>query len=195
MLKRGTDFSCKNGALVFKRISDVERRGTKGWLKGGSIVQIKRSAGGGLDITSSFAGREQTILFSYDSARLGIPRLGTKETLTETIRWPDVSEPLPEEPTAQAKPSEPPELPEVTRAREWLSPSVLGPLTLGWVERRGEGVVASLTARKTGDVLALEDRLRAASIVYEIKTPPVWSNNHYELELLFRPTRPAAARP
>lgn len=83
----------------------------------------------------------------------------------------------------------------MTRAREWLSPSVLGPVTLGWIERRGEGVVASLTARRSGDVLALEDRLRAASIVYEIKTPPVWSNNHYELELLFRPTAPAAGRP
>ena len=195
VLKRSTDFSCKNGALVFKRIADVERRGTKGWLKGGSIVQIKRCAGGGLDITSSFSGRQQTILFSYDSASLGIPRLGTKETLTGTIRWPDISEPLPEEPSARAKPPEPPELREVTRAREWLSPSVLGPVTLGWIERRGEGVVASLTARKSGDVPALEERLRAASIVYEIKAPPVWSNNHYELELLFRLTGPAATRP
>ena len=120
---------------------------------------------------------------------------GQHETLTETICWPDVSEPLPEEATTRAKPPEPPELPEVIRAREWLSPSVLGPVTLGWIERRGEGVVASLAARKSGDVLALEDRLHAASIVYEIKTPLVWSNNHYELELLFRPTRPAAARP
>ncbi len=195
VLKRSTDFSCKNGALVFKRIADVGRRGTKGWLKGVSIVQIRRGAGAGLDITSSFSGRQQTILFSYDSASLGIPRLGTKETLTETIRWPDVSEPLPEEPAARTKPPEPPELPEVTRAREWLSPSVLGPLTLGWIERRGEGVVASLTARKSGDVAALEDRLRAASIAYEIKASPVWSNNHYELELLFRSTGPAAARP
>ena len=195
VLKRSTDFTCKNGALVFQRIADVEHRGTKGWLKGGSIVQIRRGAGGGLDITSSFSGREQTILFSYDSARLGIPRLGTKETLTETIRWPDVSEPLPEEPASRAKPPESPELPEVIRAREWLSPSVLGPVTLGWIERRSEGVIASLTARKPGDVLALEDRLRAAAIVYEIKAPPVWSNNHYELELLFRPTGPAAGRP
>lgn len=195
VLKRSTDFSCKNGALVFKRVTDVERRGTKGWLRGGSIVQIKRSSGGGLDITSWFSGRQQTILFSYDSARLGIPRLGTKETLAETIRWPDISEPLPEEPSARAKPLEPPELPEVTKARKWLSPSVLGPATLGWLERRGEGVIASLTARKSGDVLALEDRLRAAAIVYEIKTPPIWSNNHYELELLFRSTGPAAARP
>jgi hypothetical protein len=94
VLNRSTGFSCKKGVLVFKRVADVERPGTKGWLKGGSIVQIKRGAGGGLDITSSFSGREQTILFSYDSARLGIPRLGTKETLTETIRWPDISEPL-----------------------------------------------------------------------------------------------------
>ena len=195
VLKRSTDFNCKNGALVFKRVTDVERRGTKGWLKGGSIVQIKRSPGGGLDITSSFSGRQQTILFSYDSARLGIPKLGTKETLTETIRWPGVSEPLLEESTARAKPPELPELPEVIRAREWLSPSVLGPVTLGWIERHREGVIASLTARKSGDVLALEERLRAAAVVYEIRSPPVWSNNHYELELLFRSTGPAAARP
>lgn len=72
--------------------------------------------------------------------------------------------------------------------RRLLDAKVLGSLTLGGMQVRDGAVLVSLRARRQDDVVQFEDRLRTASIPYEFRRPPIWSNSVYELQLLVRPS-------
>ena len=59
----------------------------------------------------------------------------------------------------------------------------------------GDAVLVSLKVPRSGDVARLEGRLRAAAISYEVKVPPIWSDNSYHMELLVKPARAELAYP
>lgn len=196
VLQQGTDFSCRSGWLQLSHGAQAERRIDEGWYEGRSTAALAPAPGGGLGVQVRFRGSQRTTIYSYDSARLSVPRLGTGRTLTESMRWPDITEPVPEPPAAAAPPA--PEPAAVASVRRLLGHQVLGNVMLGPLQARGDAVLVTLTALRRDDVVRLEDRLRAAAIAYRPELQPVWSNNVYQLRLLvWPPGAPAApaARP
>lgn len=177
-LTQGLDYVCAGSSIVLKATANSSRQGDQGWLEGQSTVSLSRS-GTGLGLAASFHGRERTTLYSYDSARVSIPKLGTAQTLGDAIRWPNISEPRPVEYVPV------PESGSVQSMRRMLTPSLLGSVNLGGLQDRGSQVIASLNAPRSDDVIAFEDRLRDAAIAYEVTRAPVWSNNGYSMQFVF----------
>lgn len=177
-LTQGLDYVCAGSSIVLKGKASASRQTDQGWLEGQSTVSLSRS-GKGLGLSASFHGRERTTIYSYDSARVSIPKLGTAQTVGGAIRWPHISEPKPVEyvPIPESEP--------VQAMRRVLTPSLLGGVTLGGLQDSGERVLASLNASNSDDARAFEDRLRAAGIVYDVKRAPIWSNNGYSMQFLF----------
>lgn len=177
-LTRGLDYECAGASIVLKGLASSGRPGDSGWLEGQSTVSLSRS-GTGLGLAASFRGRERTTIYSYDSARVSIPKLGTAQTIGDAIRWPNISEPKPVEYVPV------PESEQVQAMRRLLTPSLLGGVNLGGLQDSGDRVLASLSARASDEVSAFEDRLRAAGIAYDVKRAPIWSNNGYSMQFLF----------
>lgn len=177
-LTRGSDYVCENVSIVLKGTASSSRQTDEGWLEGSSTVRLSRS-GSGLGLATEFHGRQRTTIFSYDSARVSVPKLGTARTLGDAIRWPNVSEPKPVEYIPI------PESAQVQQIRRSLTASLLGGVNLGGLEDIGARVLASLNARSSEDVLAFEDRLRDAAIPYAVKRAPIWSNNGYSMQFVF----------
>ena len=177
-LTHGLDYVCAGSSIVLKGSTSASRQTDAGWLEGQSSVSLSRS-GEGLGLAASFHGRERTTIYSYDSARVSIPKFGTGQTLGGGIRWPNISEPKPVEYVPV------PESETVQAMRRMLTPSLLGGVNLGGLQDSGDRVLASLNARNSDDVLAFEDRLRAAGIAYDVKRAPVWSNNGYSMQFVF----------
>ena len=177
-LTRGADYECAGAAIVLKGKASASRQTEQGWLEGQSTVSLSRS-GLGLGLATSFHGRERTTIYSYDSARISIPKFGTTQTLGDAIRWPNISEPKPVEyvPVPESEP--------VQAMRRMLTPSVLGGVNLGGLKDSGDRVLASLNASNSDDVRAFEDRLRDAGIAYDVERAPIWSNNGYSMQFLF----------
>lgn len=195
-LKQGIDFSCVNGWVKLAHAAESSRRLDEGWYEGRSTAAITRAPRGGLLMQVDFSGRQRTTLYSYESARISVPKLGTGRSLTESMRLPDISEPAPEPPTgsrAAGAPPPPPEHPAVAAVRRLLTAEVLGSTVLGPLRPRGEAALVILTATRSDEVLRFEDRLRAAKIAYQVQAQPLWSNNAYRLELLVWPPGTASA--
>jgi hypothetical protein len=191
-LKQGIDFSCVNGWVKLARAADSSRRLDEGWYEGRSTAAITRAPRGGLLMQVDFSGRQRTTLYSYDSARISVPKLGTGRSLTESMRLPDISEPAPGSRAAGAPPP-PPEHPTVAAVRQLLTAQVLGSTVLGPLRPSGEAALVILTATRSDEVLRFEDRLRAAEIAYRVEQQPIWSNNVYRMELLVWPREAASA--
>jgi hypothetical protein len=177
-LTHGLDYVCAGSSIVLKGSTSASRQTDAGWLEGQSTVSLSRS-GTGLGLATSFHGRERTTIYSYDSARVSIPKFGTAQTLGGGIRWPNISEPRPVEYVPV------PESASVQSMRQMLNPSLLGSINLGGLQDRGSQVLASLNAPRSDDVIAFEDRLRDAAIAYEVTRAPVWSNNGYSMQFVF----------
>lgn len=177
-LTRGVDYECAGAAIVLKGTASASRQTDQGWLEGQSTVFLSRS-GKGLGLATSFHGRERTTIYSYDSARISIPKLGTAQTVGDAIRWPHISEPKPVEYVPV------PESEHVQAMRRVLTPSLLGNVILGGLRDNGERVLTNLSAPQSDDVLAFEDRLHASGIAYEVERAPIWSNNGYSMQFLF----------
>ena len=179
VLKRGADYDCAGGVVTLKRKVQASRQSSEGWLEGESTVQITR-AGSGLGLGAAFRGGQRTTVYSYDSARISIPKLGTTQSIGAGIRWPGIDEPRPVSITYVA----PPESKQVKTARQMLTSSLLGNVNLGGLEEKGEQVLASLNTQQSDDVVAFEDRLRAAGIPYRMTREPVWSSNSWSMQAL-----------
>ena len=192
VLVNGTDFSCKDGWIILNRAARANRRTDQGWHEGQSSVRLAPGHGGGLTIQTTFTGSQQSNLFAYESARISVPKPFTSITLSESIRWPDISEPDTENPTPIEVPPEPT---AALKVRQMLDAKVLGNAMLGGLRVHGNAVLVSLKVPRSGDVVRLEDRLRAAAISYEVKVPPIWSDNSYHMELLVKPARAELAYP
>ncbi len=176
-LTHGVDYDCVAGAVVLKRKVSASRNSDEGWLEGSATVRLVRS-GSGLGLASEFSGGQRTTIYSYDSARISLPKFGTARTFAEAIRWPNVSEPRPLEQTYIA----PIESDRVKAVRTVLTASVLGSVNLGGLKDSGGQVLASLSAQKSEEVVAFEDRLRAAGIAYRMRREPVWSANSWSMQ-------------
>lgn len=188
VLVLGVDFDCANGVLTLRQRVAATRKTDTAFLEGHATVSLAR-AGSGLGLSSEFRGGERSTLFSYESARIGVPRLGTEQTLRESIRWPGIDEPRPE--LQRSGPA--PESATVLAARRQLDGLLGGNVRLGWLEDSGGRVRATLSASRSEDIVAFEDRLRKAGVAYRVTRAPVWSNNQYAMELLIGATTPAAA--
>lgn len=177
-LTHDLDYVCAGSSIALKGKASSSRQSDEGWLEGESTVSLSRS-GTGLGLATSFHGRQRTTIYSYDSARVSIPKFGTAQTLGGGIRWPNISEPRPAEyvPIVESD--------AVQAMRRVLTTSVLGGVNLGGLQDSGDRVLASLNARNSDDVLAFEDRLRDAAIAYQVKRAPIWSNNGYSMQFLF----------
>lgn len=176
-LTHGVDYDCANGAVALRRTASASRRTDEGWLEGRSTVRLSR-AGSGLGIGTEFHGQQRSTIYSYDSARISLPKLGTSRAFAESIRWPNISEPRPLEQTYIA----PIESDRVKAVRAALTASVLGSVNLGGLQDSGGQVLASLSAQKSEEVVAFEDRLRAAGIAYRMRREPVWSANNWSMQ-------------
>jgi hypothetical protein len=192
VLMSGVDFQCKNGWLVLARSVESSRKFGETWAEGRSVVSLAPAAGGGLRIESSFSGSERTTLYSYDSARISVPKLGTGRRLSEIIRWPDITEPY-AAPVAVTEPAREPKA--VAQVRRMLDTKVLGPVMLGGLKERGDAVAVTLKPPKSDDAVRLEDRLREAAIPYEVKVSPVWSDRTWHMELLVWPPGAGVTKP
>jgi hypothetical protein len=181
------DYRCEGGWVVFNGAVPSSRQGNQGWLEGKTELRIARDSSGGLAVATSFSGRQRTTLYSYDSARISIPKLGTGQALADSIRFPNISEP----PPASLIVIEKPEPKSVTTVRQMLTYSILGNVMVGWMEAQGDAVLVTLTARDSEAPAQFEDRLRAALIAYEMKRAPIWSNNSYNFTMLIQSTRAA----
>ena len=181
VLTRGIDDDCVDGAVVLKHGASSGRQTQEGWLEGRSIVRLAPDGRGGLGLGTEFHGRQRTTLYSYDSARISVPKLGTARTLAEGIRWPNIREPRPVSETYVPAP----ESAQVLAMRQMLDATLLGGVTLGGLKDSDEGVLASLSTPRSNDVVAFEDRLRDAAIFYQVKRSPIWSSNQYSLQFLF----------
>ncbi len=180
-LTRGVGYECAGASIRLKGSAGSRRQTDQGWLEGTSKVSLSR-AGAGLGISTSFSGRERTTLYSYDSARVSIPKLGTGQTVANAIRWPNINEPKPFDPSKYVPV---PESATVQAVRQKLTPALLGNVRLGGLADSGERVLASLKASNSDEVQSFEDRLRAEGIAYDVKRAPIWSNNGYDMQFLF----------
>ncbi len=179
------DYRCESGWVVFNGAVPSRRQGDQGWLEGKTELRIARDSTGGLAVVTWFSGRQRTTLFSYDAARISIPKLGTGQTIADSIRLPNISEP----PPASLIVIEKPEPKSVTTVRQMLTSSILGHVMVGWMEAEGDAVVVTLKAFDSEEPALFEDRLRAALIPYEMKRDPVWSNNSYSFVMQMQSTR------
>jgi hypothetical protein len=182
VLQKGKDFDCKGGALLFHPVADTSRKTDEGtWYEGASTISLSAGGHGELVIDVSFTGSERISLFSYESANVSVPRLGTRTTLREAIRWPAYSDPVP--PVAKSSG----ESNGVADVRAQLTSAVLGNVILGWVGAGAAGVEVTLNAPHSDDIARFEERLRVASINYRITTAPIWTNNAYYMALEIQP--------
>jgi hypothetical protein len=184
VLRKGKDFDCKDGAIGFRPDTDTHRKTDDGTRYSGASTVSLSAQGGQLVINVSFSGSQRISLYSYESANVSIPRLGTRTTLKEVIRLPAYAEPVvpvvakPVTPTAELA------------VRNQLTTRVLGNVIMGWVSAEKDGVEVTLNAPHSDDIAPLEERLRAAAIDYRIKQAPIWTNGAYYLVLVVQPGPP-----
>lgn len=184
----GNTYRCKDGWLEFIQPVAAERSIEGEWYQGETTIRIAPSQAG-LAIESSFTGRQRISLYSYESANVSLPKLGTKRTLVDAIRWPSILEPVPAK-----KAPEMPEAKAVLEMRQMLNSGVLGNILLGVLNETDGAILATLKARSASDIAPFEDRLRAASIAYETKLAPIWSDGAYQFTMHLRTSVANAAQ-
>lgn len=189
-LTHGTDFVCRDGWMELRTPVRTNRKTEQGWYEGQATVRLTRAGSSGVTLATQFSGSQRSTIYQYDSARLSVPKLGTGIRLNASIRWPDVREPAP--PRNDATPPAP-EAPAVAQTRQRLPASVLGPVIQTGLFPAAQGVRASFKATQSRQVAAFEDRLREASIGYQVLRQPMWFNNAHQFELLILPAGAVAA--
>ncbi len=176
------NYHCENGRILFSGSVPAERQ-AEAWYEGKTQISMAPDTAKGLAIVATFTGRQRTTIYSYDSARISIPK-GAAITLSEGIRFPNISEPAPK----KIEP-EKPESKNVLALRSTLTHTMLGAVMLATISEKNDAMLVTLTAKSNEDVATFEDRLREALVAYEMKTQPVWSNNAYYFTMLMQNKR------
>jgi len=179
------NYRCDSGTIVFMQRAASARQLENGWYEGKTEIRIAPDSSRGLAINAFFSGHQRTTLFSYDSARISIPKLGTGKSFSDGIRFPNISEPAPAKNTDVATP----EPASVVAVRGMLTHSMLGAVMLGAMQEKGDAVLVTFNAKSGEDAAQFEDRLHEALIAYEMKTAPIWTNNNYYFNMLMRTKR------
>ncbi len=187
----GTHYDCADGWVSLRKQVPGARRQERAYLEGGTLVRLRRAGGGGLTFELRFSGVERTNLYSYDSARISVPRLLGRRAQIDTYHWM---------PASLAPP--PPKLPDpaklaAERAQEALRARVselTGGATIGMMKAEGEGTRLQLIAANSDAMLRIEDRLLASDLAYAFVQEPYWVVNRYIAEILVSPAHGGAAR-
>lgn len=195
-LALGTDYDCIDGWAVMRSPVPAARRMEAAYLEGATRVALRSGSGGSLAFELRFSGVERSTIYSYDSARLSLPRPLSRRTRLDTLVWLPAHEaappPLPPRPPDPAQPAA--ERSE-TALRGRLNALMVG-TTVGAVTPEATGLRVGLRATRAEHVVATEDRLLASDLAYEVLREPSWSNNAWESEILVRTAHgPGGARP
>jgi len=182
----GTHYDCVDGWVVMRSPVPAARRREAAYLEGSTRVALRPGSGGSLAFELRFSGVERSTVYSYDSARLSLPRPFSRRTQRDTLVWQPAHEAAP--PPPAPRPSEPSQR-AAERAeqalRDRLSPLTVG-TRVGIVTPEASGLRVRLHAHRSEHVVATEDGLLAADLAYEVLREPRWSNNTWESEILVR---------
>lgn len=192
VLQYGTDIECKNRSIQVLRPIEATRNIDGEWYEGKTTIRLNVDASGQFVASVDFKGKQRTTLYSYDSARVSIPKWGTGRSQVDSIAFEkySVRATMPGPSSGERKAIEVRNAAKAGHeddARQLFSHNMLGNVRLGWVESQGDSVVTTFTASSAEDMQALQDRLQAASIRFEVKTKPIWTNNSYYMRLFVWP--------
>lgn len=182
-LQEGRDFRCEDGSLQLLHAAQSERWPGEddSWYRGTASIRLNRHHDGGLQLQLGFEGHQTIDLYSYDSARVGVPKPFSARRFDQRLYWPAWTD---HDDQIRRPPA--PEPAAVQALRRQLDGRVLGNLQMGTPEAVAGGMLVRFTAPRSDDVVAFEDRLYAAGVRYESRMPPTWTNNRYEMSYLIR---------
>ncbi len=200
MLTRGAEFDCRDGAIVLRQKVQAARKTASGYLEGETTLLLSPGTQGVLLLDLEFRGSERSTIYSYDSARVSLPRPFTGRSLQVRMTWLPAarapappSTPQPPNPAQRAAERQQDEL----RAR---LDSLLGRSMLGFMKSEEFGTRVQLRATRSADLLDTEDRLLASDLVYDVVREPGWYEGAHHSEIFVHlrqsglPNRPSAFR-
>jgi hypothetical protein len=182
-LNNPADFHCEGGWLVFKRPVSAYRNIKGSAFAGRSIVRATRVGGADLSFELRFKGREETRIYSYDSATVDLPLPWSRAATTDHLAWHEGAVAVFRPPPAAVV-----EPDRVAQARRLLGSTGL---LVGDVVADEAAVRAKVSATPQA-LLRLEDKLRAAGVIYQVPESPVQTGSAYFVSLVL-PQRPGAA--
>ena len=177
------DYKCEDGWVIFSQRAPARRYDLLKSYEGDAKIRIARDdLYEGLKIESTFSGHEVVTIFSYDSANISVPKWWSRKTLRDTVL-------LATAPADSSKQVTQLESQAALDVRRMFSDKLLGGVILAGVADREGVVTVTLKALRSSDIKPFEERLRATSISYQMKTEPIWTNNSYFMESLVK-TKP-----
>lgn len=180
-----SDFKCDDGWLVPNRPVGASRLLKNGAFDGRTTARFAPTAGG-LSVEVRFKGSESARIFSYDSATIDVPVPWSRAAETDHLTWPEGAEVVfQRDPMVTARAAE--SLP-VADARRLLSSTGL---LVGDVVAE-EAAVRAKVSTTPQQLTRLEDKLRAAGVVYQVPESPVQTGSAYFVDLVL-PQRPGTA--
>lgn len=183
-LNNPADFKCEDGWLVPNRPVDASRLLKNGSFDGRATARFAPTAGG-LNVEVRFKGSESARIYSYDSAKIDVPVPWSRAAATDRLTWPEGVEVVFRR--APVVPARAAESAPAAEARRLLGSTGL---TVGDVVADEAAVRAKVSATPQ-ELTRLEDRLRAAGVVYQVPESPVQTASAYFVNLVL-PQRPGA---
>lgn len=169
------NYTCKDGWVIFSSKVSSFRNNLPGLYIGESKIRLSiDSLYSGLKVETTFKGKEDLTLFSYDSAHISFLKWWGSKKLVESVVLDTAPNDVKEDIKSQA---------ELT-AREIFTREILGSLMLVGIDEKADKIIITLKAFKSSDLKEFEERLKVAKIIYKMKTEPIWTNNSYFLELV-----------
>ena len=186
------DFRCTAGSLQLLRPQESKRwRDDAGeWYQGSGTISLARHPDGGLQVRVRFDGHQTITVYRYDSATASVPKPLSGRRFDASLYWPAWG---PDDDQIRRPP--PPEPGPVRDLRQRLDSAVLGNVRMGTPQAVDGGMLVRFTAPRSADVVAFEDRLRAAAIRYESREAPVWTNNAFQMTFLIDGAVQGGGRP
>lgn len=186
-LQTPLDYSCKGGWMVMQSQTKSNLNIGLASYEGLFTLRFKplvSSEDDSLQLELTFKGHKTVTLFSYDSARIEIGIPWSRYSNTTKLEWLQTASrvpPLAQPAAAQALV----ESPAVQRLRQALTPALMQDIRLNELAPVAKGVIARIAVRRTQDLVALEERLQTAGLVFVVVGKPVWTSQGYLVELLF----------
>ena len=183
-LNNPADFKCEDGWLVTNRPVNASRLLKNGTFDGRATARFAPTAGG-LNVEVRFKGSESARIYSYDSAKIDVPVPWSRAAATDQLMWPEGAEvAFRRAPEASSRGAE---SGAVAQARRLLGSTGL---TVGDVVVTETAVRAKVVASPE-QLARLEDKLRAAGVVYQVPESPVFSSSPYFVDIVM-PQQPGA---
>lgn len=195
-LSVGRDFDCADGWVVMRKPVTTSRKTETAYLEGSVVARVRPSARGSLAFELRFNGGERSTLYSYDSARISVPRPFTGRQWVDSLNWLAASEaPAPVRPPDPAQVAAERAAEREDEALRSKLRSLIGRSMLGFVKPEPGGMRVQLRASRSEDVVDTEDRLLKSDLAYQVVREPSWYNNLHHTEILVRTGRAGARLP